>query len=408
KKAPGEEENSEALEGVDEILCRLAQAHPTQMPKRWELITQKLNRAMRKKRISTEPMKTIFAEEGLCIPQSWVAEKAQADKEKALARAAKAAEKVKPVSGMMTLFGKKKKADHEELKTESSAGVDDSDEAGEADTESESDDEEGSATDVGLVVEEGAESGYRYRPLSKYEVFSCMRGVHDRAGADLVATEDAVDKMESARNMVDMLYEKLPAQALKEISQQNRIKASLKQERFVYGEIHVHEFLKVMVKLKRIHGHMMSAGGSFWDLGAGVGKLVIAAAMMHNFESCYGVECLEDLRAASRPILDRWRKYEARKLDGSKSKIRVDFIFADALKQPGWMAEATLLFVNTNFSAKNLIEIRRKAGSMRVGAICVSASIAAVDDDKWGLLAVEKIITSWGSTKLYIHEKLAA
>lgn len=39
-----------------------------------------------------------------------------------------------------------------------------------------------------------------------------------------------------------------------------------------------------MVKLKRIHGHMMSVGGSFWDLGAGSGKLVIAAAMMHNFE----------------------------------------------------------------------------------------------------------------------------
>lgn len=39
------------------------------------------------------------------------------------------------------------------------------------------------------------------------------------------------------------------------------------------------------MKLKRIHGHMMSIGGSFWDLGAGSGKLVIAAAMMHNFEA---------------------------------------------------------------------------------------------------------------------------
>lgn len=39
-----------------------------------------------------------------------------------------------------------------------------------------------------------------------------------------------------------------------------------------------------MVKLKRIHGHMMSTGGSFWDLGSGVGKCVIAAAMMHNWE----------------------------------------------------------------------------------------------------------------------------
>lgn len=38
------------------------------------------------------------------------------------------------------------------------------------------------------------------------------------------------------------------------------------------------------MKLKRVHGHMSSVGGSFWDLGAGVGKLVIAASMMHNFE----------------------------------------------------------------------------------------------------------------------------
>ncbi len=44
----------------------------------------------------------------------------------------------------------------------------------------------------------------------------------------------------------------------------------------------------------------------------------------------------------------------------------------------------------------------------QVGAICLSVSLPAVDDDKWGLLAVEQIRTSWGSAKLYIHEKLAA
>lgn len=32
-----------------------------------------------------------------------------------------------------------------------------------------------------------------------------------------------------------------------------------------------------------------------------------------SMQSCYGVECLEDLRAASRPILDRWKKAEVRK-----------------------------------------------------------------------------------------------
>ena len=48
------------------------------------------------------------------------------------------------------------------------------------------------------------------------------------------------------------------------------------------------------------------------------------------------------------------------------------------------------------------------AALLQVGAICLSVSLAAVDNDKWGLLAVEPVQTSWGSTKLYIHEKLVA
>lgn len=44
----------------------------------------------------------------------------------------------------------------------------------------------------------------------------------------------------------------------------------------------------------------------------------------------------------------------------------MDFIFADAMKQEGWVVEATVLFVHTNFSAENLRELRRKAGGMKV------------------------------------------
>lgn len=54
------------------------------------------------------------------------------------------------------------------------------------------------------------------------------------------------------------------------------------------------------------------------------------------------------------------------KLNGVKAKIRVDLINADAMKQKGWVAEATLLFVHTNFSAKDIIEIRTKADGMKV------------------------------------------
>ncbi|CAN0290255.1 unnamed protein product, partial [Ectocarpus sp. 13 AM-2016] len=345
----------------------------------------------------------------------WVAEKIQTEKDRALARAHKSAEKKKGALGR-TLFGKKTKkktaaavvagSDRKKTGEAQAVGAITTDEANETDTETESD--EDVADDPAARTEGGLTSVYKYKALSKYEVFSFMRRVHDRSGAAIIETEEAVEDMRKAKKMVDMLYEHLPVQTLKEISQQNRINACLMQDSVAYGEIDISHFLKVMVKLKRIHGNMMSAGGSFWDLGSGVGKCVIAAAMMHNWESCYGVECLEDLRAAARPTLERWRKEEVPKLNSVKAQIRVDFINADAMKQKGWVAEATLLFVHTNFSAKDIIEIKTKADGMKVGAIALSVSLAAVNDDKWGLLAVEQIKTSWGVANLYIHEKIAA
>lgn len=236
------------------MICRLAQAHPTQMPKRWDLITQKLNRAMKNKRIPAQPMKALFAKEGLCIPQCWVAEKAQAKKDRALARAKKAEEKAEGGFGM-SLFGKKKAAttavvaDQKQASKAAEVGVDDSDEAGETDTELESDDEKSAVADGHRRTEHGEASEYRYEALSKYEVFSFMRRVHDRAGAGVVETEDAIEGIESAKKMVSMLYEHLPAQTLKDMSQQNRIKAGLRQDSLVYGEIDLTHFLKVKCAL---------------------------------------------------------------------------------------------------------------------------------------------------------------
>lgn len=338
---------------------------------------------MKKKKIPAQPIKALFSREGLCIPQCWVAEKAQAEKDKALARARRKEEKGEEGGFGLSLFGKKKAAavaadKKQRGKAAEEVGIDDSDEAGETDTELESDDDEDAAAEEPAGAQEGEDPDFKYQPLSKYEVFSFMRRVHDRSSSRVVEGEDAVEDMERAEKMVGVLYEQLPAQTLKQMSQQNRIKANLWQDSLVYGETEVPEFLEViiesfyvdcamisiastvqlgtetfiskaafgaatprisgeschrlwcpnlilrkiirvffswinepslplqirchakeefnaqpsllgilhqvLVKLKRIHGHMMSTGGSFWDLGAGSGKLVIAAAMMHNFE----------------------------------------------------------------------------------------------------------------------------
>lgn len=249
KTAP--EEDDDAVEGVEDIVCRLAQAHPTQSPKRWESITQKLNRTMKKKRISGQPLKALLAKEGLCIPQRWVVEKEQAERDRARARLQLAEEKPEDAFSS-SLFGKKKTpaaapADKKQAGETAEGGIDDSDEAGETDTEFESDGEEGAAADKLAGSEEGQESGYKRCSLSKYEVFSLMRRVHDRAGAGVAEAEDVVEEMERAEKIISLLYEHLSAQTLKEMSQQSRIKSNLRQDSLVYGEIDLLQFLKVNI-----------------------------------------------------------------------------------------------------------------------------------------------------------------
>jgi len=41
-------------------------------------------------------------------------------------------------------------------------------------------------------------------------------------------------------------------------------------------------------------------GGSFYDLGSGTGRAVIAAALLHDFDWCYGIELMDSLAGFAR------------------------------------------------------------------------------------------------------------
>lgn len=46
-------------------------------------------------------------------------------------------------------------------------------------------------------------------------------------------------------------------------------------------------------------GIMQRRGGYFYDLGCGTGKPLVAAAVLHDFDVCCGIECLEGLFTAA-------------------------------------------------------------------------------------------------------------
>ena len=49
---------------------------------------------------------------------------------------------------------------------------------------------------------------------------------------------------------------------------------------------------------------MQNRGGIFYDLGAGVGKPVFAASILHHFDYCGGIELLEGLHTSSEQLLN--------------------------------------------------------------------------------------------------------
>ena len=49
---------------------------------------------------------------------------------------------------------------------------------------------------------------------------------------------------------------------------------------------------------------MQNRGGIFYDLGAGVGKPIFAAAILHHFDYCCGIEVLEGLYTSSEQLLN--------------------------------------------------------------------------------------------------------
>lgn len=226
---------------IDDILCRITQAHAPGNTKRWGLITKQLNGTLKKKKIPAQPLKTLLAKEGLCIPQCWATGMAADATKRELAKENARLEKNKGVFGGK-FFGKSKPASNDKSAIEQ--------EAGESETEPESDIEAEHPTVVNPTSSESAgaeknEQHYVYQPLTKYEVFSFMRGLHDRIGPRVLETEEAVENVDTAIKVVNRLYEKLPAATAKAVSQENRIRSGLTQNSLVYGEMEIASFVKV-------------------------------------------------------------------------------------------------------------------------------------------------------------------
>jgi hypothetical protein len=150
--------------------------------------------------------------------------------------------------------------------------------------------------------------------------------------SSMMAKLDMVAVIE-AKDIYDAVMQAFPSTLGKAVSKKERDELSLKSPNLVYGEITFETFGTVIEKIRKVYGVpgvgasgpagvLQTRGGIFYDLGSGTGKPVIAAAVLHNFDVCYGIETLEGLYSVSLDALNSYNTKGKAKLASREHDTR--------------------------------------------------------------------------------------
>ena len=176
-----------------------------------------------------------------------------------------------------------------------------------------------------------------------------------------------------------------------QLSQQARKKQDAIE--YTYGEIEFLPFIALLSLVALDHKTV------FYDLGSGVGKAVLACAMVYPINKCVGVELLPELYQAAcnqTALLAAQQDYEA------KAK-KIEFVQGDFLKVN--LDEATLVFVNSTTILGSVWEnLCARLNNLPKLHTLITTSKTITPHDSFHISRTQ-IEMSWGIVEAYIHTK---
>ena len=117
----------------------------------------------------------------------------------------------------------------------------------------------------------------------------------------ILETSIVLDK----RNIYDSLVEPFTLERGEEVSLIERESHSgTSGMTLTYGEIDFYSMAEVYYTIENRYGGMPK--GIFYDLGSGIGKCVLASALLFPFEKCKGIEILEGLYEISNQLKTKY------------------------------------------------------------------------------------------------------
>lgn len=179
---------------------------------------------------------------------------------------------------------------------------------------------------------------------------------------------------------------------------------------FSYGEICFGSFSELLDLLAP------GPGATFWDLGSGTGKAVLAAALSkHRFARCSGVELVVALHEAACGAREQLPLWAARISDPHLAQVveemaPVEFIHGDiAGTDIFWEVDADVVFSNnTRFLDDLLMRIVEKATRMKLGARLITTRVLPNCE---GILELSEVINNmkmtYGRTTVLVYKRVS-
>ncbi|CAN0299581.1 unnamed protein product, partial [Ectocarpus sp. 12 AP-2014] len=166
----------------------------------------------------------------------------------------------------------------------------------------------------------------------------------------------------------------LPEEDGMKTSRNERLSKGYQSIALTYGEVSATGFADILAKVQDSYGGLPEKDGVFYDLGCGTGKPVFAAAAMHPWHRCIGMEILGDLHGICLKALERWEGGLRHKVTVGETKggtaeiefVRGDFTVLD------W-SDGDVVFANSTCFGDNLMKkLAQGAAALKEGAIVVT------------------------------------
>ena len=168
-----------------------------------------------------------------------------------------------------------------------------------------------------------------------------------------------------------------------------------------YGEICDMEAVDHMFGVLQQQGLMTKTRtGKFYDLGSGSGKVIVAAALLHSFESCCGIEILASLHGIADIVQAEYHRYF------TSPRLEVYHGSITDLTLKDW-TDGDIIYVNsTCFSNELFAEMASIAKKMKVGSIMITLSQVLPKATGFRLFHESRETMSWGEADYYFHKKI--